>query len=288
MKRKKIKRKIKRFVANTKVMETSRRNMRYPFLSFYGEIATDSIRRKNDTRNLLDGQFGFSACLIETYGFCNRQCSFCHNNPSFTQRDKGIMNKSLYKKIIDELSELGFSGRISPHGFGEPLLDKRLPDLISYARKKCPLSYIKFNSNGDFLTEDLVKKLIDGGMNLISVTNYDEFEKPHLTTLAKKYPYYIKYKNSHDYRKYSRPQEDLTDDSYLCKPCMEPTNKMVINWQGKVIICCQDIYARYCMGDLNTESIVDIVSRIKFMNLRRMISEGNRQKIDICKKCTHD
>jgi 8-amino-3,8-dideoxy-alpha-D-manno-octulosonate transaminase len=198
------------------------------------------------------------------------------------------MDKSLYMKIIDDLSELGFSGRISPHGFGEPLMDKRLPDLVSYARKKCPESYIKFNSNGDFLTDDLARRLIAGGMNLISVTNYDDFEKPRLATLAKKYPYYIKYKNSRDYKKYTRPQEGITDVSYLVKPCMEPTNKFVINWQGKVIICCQDIYARHCVGDLNNESIADIVSRAGFRNLRKEISEGNRQKIDICRKCTHE
>lgn len=198
------------------------------------------------------------------------------------------MDEALYMKIIDELSDLGFSGRISPHGFGEPLMDKRLPTLISYARKKCPDAFIKFNSNGDFLTEELIRKLIAAGLNQISVTNYDDYAKPQLTLLTKKYPFYVKYKNSKDFRKYNRPQKDMIDNFYLHKPCMEPVNKLVINWEGKVIICCQDIYANHCMGDLSNMSLVDIVRRAEFKNLRKTISEGCRSQVNICRKCDHE
>lgn len=70
----------------------------------------------------------FSIIEIETITECNRKCVYCPNYQY--DRGKHLMSEKCYKKIIDELAGIGFRGRVSPHFYGEPLLDKRLPDLI--------------------------------------------------------------------------------------------------------------------------------------------------------------
>ena len=116
----------------------------------------------------------FISADIETFGQCNRSCEFCFNNPKFTQREKGAMSEEMWKKIINELSRLKYKGRLSPHFYGEPLLDKRLPDLVAYARKKCPQAYILIDTNGDFLDESIIRKLYSSGVNKLFVTSYEK------------------------------------------------------------------------------------------------------------------
>lgn len=83
------------------------------------------------------------------------------------------MPVEVYHRIIDQLSDLDFDGRISPYLMNEPLLDKRLPKLIAYTRQRCPQSWIAINSNGDALSEDLADRLFDAGLNSLDVNAYD-------------------------------------------------------------------------------------------------------------------
>lgn len=76
----------------------------------------------------------FVALDIETTPECNIKCSYCPT--AFHNRGKKLMDEKLFKKIIDELAEIPYKGRLSPHFYGEPLLDNRLPKLLAYAREK--------------------------------------------------------------------------------------------------------------------------------------------------------
>ena len=122
--KKKVKKKVKRSISHVFDREKSRKNLQLGFFAYYMGLVRFSLGKRIYLRKHSSNGFDYEVCLIETYGFCNRQCSFCHNNPSFKQRNKGIMSETLYIKIIDELSELGFCGRISLVQFGEPFWTK--------------------------------------------------------------------------------------------------------------------------------------------------------------------
>ena len=140
----------------------------------------------------------FSDVNIETYGYCNRQCSFCFNNEKYPKREIGVMEKSVFKKIIDEFGILNFSGRIGLHHYGEPLLDKRLTEFVKHVRKKCPRSFIEFASNVDYLNEDKLRELVKAGLNRIVGTNYDDIRNEEMEKLAKKYKKQFKYRSYKD------------------------------------------------------------------------------------------
>ncbi len=114
----------------------------------------------------------FSRIQIQTVSWCNRGCAFC---PSGTfPIPKAFMPLAIYHRLIDELHDLAFRGRISPYLMNESLLDKRLPELIAYARQRCPDSWIAINTNGDALSEKLAHRLFDAGLNCLDVNAYDD------------------------------------------------------------------------------------------------------------------
>lgn len=229
----------------------------------------------------------FTSTNIELYGYCNRRCYFCFNSNRFPARDAGIMDEGLWKKIIDELSAIQYTGRISPYFYGEPLLDKRIAGLVLYARGKCPYSRILISSNGDMLTEELLVKLIENGMDEMLLTNYDDFEKEQIVNLYKKYPRFIQYRNYKEIDLKNRAGslfEKSTDK--INQPCLRPSRQLVINWKGNVLLCCNDYYEHYIFGNVNNTSVREIWKDNDFRKYREILSQsGGRRQIDICKKC---
>ncbi len=117
----------------------------------------------------------FNRIQIQTVSWCNRSCAFCPSGKFPV--DKTFMPIEVYHRVVDQLHELEFSGRISPYLMNEPLLDKRLPDLIAYTRAGCPESWIAINTNGDALSEDLACRLFDAGLNSLDVNAYDSTQQ---------------------------------------------------------------------------------------------------------------
>jgi hypothetical protein len=113
----------------------------------------------------------FTRIQIQTVSWCNRSCAFCPSGKFPVP--KTSMPLDVYRRIIEQLHDLRFRGRISPYLMNESLLDKRLPDLIAYARARCPASWIAVNTNGDALSERLIDRLFDAGLNCMDVNAYD-------------------------------------------------------------------------------------------------------------------
>jgi len=83
------------------------------------------------------------------------------------------MPVEVYHRVINQLQAINYAGRVSPYLMNESLLDKRLPDLIAYTRAHCPESWIAINTNGDALSEKLLDRLFDAGLNSLDVNAYD-------------------------------------------------------------------------------------------------------------------
>jgi radical SAM protein with 4Fe4S-binding SPASM domain len=101
----------------------------------------------NDNRINLKDRIPLNTPLViyvEPSGFCNLRCSFC---PNSIMKNKSKMTIDLFMKLIDEL-EL-FEDRIKLLricGFGEPLLNKKIVDMIRYAYHK--VERIELVTNG--------------------------------------------------------------------------------------------------------------------------------------------
>ncbi len=123
----------------------------------------------------------FSNIQIQTIEFCNLKCDFCPNHyiiwDRIEDKKKGIayntMSVENYTKIVKELANLGYKGRFSPYLMNEPLIDKdRIVEFIRIAREHLPNCFIQMDSNGTGLTVDLMRDMIDAGLNRIQFDDY--------------------------------------------------------------------------------------------------------------------
>ncbi len=113
----------------------------------------------------------FTRIQIQTVSWCNRSCVFCPSGKFPVPHT--FMSIEIFERVMTQLQALDFRGRVSPYLMNEPLLDKRLPDLIAVTRARCPGSWIAINTNGDALSARLAHRLFDAGLNCLDVNAYD-------------------------------------------------------------------------------------------------------------------
>ncbi|MFW3341625.1 radical SAM/SPASM domain-containing protein [Aliarcobacter butzleri] len=68
-------------------------------------------------------------------------------------------------------------------------------------------------------------------------------------------------------------------------PCPYPWQRMVINYDGKVTVCCRDYNCTLIMGDITKQTIKDIWNSDKYDNFRNIHKEGKRNMINFCRIC---
>ncbi len=216
----------------------------------------------------------FDLVLIETRSECNRKCWYCPN--SKYSRPNGILSVKTFKNIINQLSDIKYSLVLGLHFFNEPLLDKRLPDLVEYARKKLPNIKIKISTNGDFLTKKLYAKLINCGVDEFFITNHTLNQFKELEQLDKVVIYKL--------QKESLMNQGGLINGNFQKQVRCKMKHLVINYEGKTALCCKDYFAKHSFGNVNETKIMDIWNDIAYKLIRKHIREG-RHDYDMCKKC---
>lgn len=105
---------------------------------------------------------------IELTSVCNLRCSFCATTFRVNKIKNGFISLDTVKRIIDEGSENGLYG-VKFNIRGEPLLHPQIHKFVSYAKKK-RLIDVYFNTNGMLLTEDVSRKLIDAGLDRLTIS----------------------------------------------------------------------------------------------------------------------
>jgi MoaA/NifB/PqqE/SkfB family radical SAM enzyme len=111
---------------------------------------------------------------FQTLSTCNARCVFCPHAQSPEHIPHGRMDDGLIDKIISECAR-HFVNRINPYLTNEPLMDRRMPDILRAIHTKMPFfTKSKINTNAALLTEELSRKLLESGLSQIwfSVNGY--------------------------------------------------------------------------------------------------------------------
>lgn len=113
----------------------------------------------------------FNNIAIEIASKCNRHCYFCPND--YFKRPDVFMEESMVHKVINELVELKYKGRIEWYIYNEPTRDKRLVEFIHYAKQRLPGCCQMINTNGDyFYTAGQIRVLFEAGLNQMQINIY--------------------------------------------------------------------------------------------------------------------
>jgi tungsten cofactor oxidoreducase radical SAM maturase len=102
---------------------------------------------------------------LELTGACNFECKMCFRH-SFSE-PLGDMSDALVDKIKRSLAQLPNLEKVVFGGIGEPLMHPRLPELISYVKRRGV--HVTISTNG-YLLGDFINCLVDNSVDRIVIS----------------------------------------------------------------------------------------------------------------------
>lgn len=236
----------------------------------------------------------FSSIEIEVINRCNGECPFCPVNKYSDPRKLKKMDEVLFRKIIDELSELNYSGRLALHSNNEPFLDSRIVDFAKYARMQVPNAYIYLYTNGTLVTLDKFQEIISY-LNKMVIDNYDDDLKLHqnaqaIHRLCKKNPKLdrkveVHVRKVHEVLSTRGGQSPNNQKKETIRmSCILPYKQMIVRPDGRTSLCCNDPYGKNTLADLNRMTLVEAWYSERYEKVRRALRKG-RSKVNLCRYC---
>ena len=225
---------------------------------------------------------------------CNRRCTFCpRSDPTIYKSQPKHISIETIVNICNGLNEMGYTNRLGLVGFGEPLLHPYIVDCVRMIRTMMPgIKWLEINTNGDRLTRELIKKLANAGCSHITVSMYDRDITNELRAMSKHIDIQMVYR--HHYSAENKYNLNIVNRSgllkrenkcYLKSTCYIPFYKLMLDWNGDVLLCNNDWSRRNIFGNANRSLIYDIWFG-KEMNQFRKELIKSRENCTPCKNCS--
>ncbi|NKB36536.1 MAG: radical SAM protein [Gammaproteobacteria bacterium] len=237
----------------------------------------------------------FHQIQIETCSFCNNDCHFCPASTAADIRPKEFMSWDVINEITSQLKAIKFNGLISLFNNNDPLIDKRLPEIITHLKKNLPEAKIEIYTNGILLDIQQAVRLWNAGLDSLMVDHY-------YTNSARnrKVEKFIEdFKNSNYFETHSVTVNEINKEivrssrggqalnkkeSKASGFCAYPFMQFNVNYKGEIHLCCNDVYYQETYGNIMEKDLNSIWNSKKFQAKRKMLLEGNRNT-GVCKNC---
>jgi len=253
------------------------------------------------------------AFFFEVRTKCNGTCAFCAAAVQSETREDLSMPFDLYSKVIDELKEMNYSGRIAYQVNNEPMIFKGLVKFVKYARKMLPDAWIQILSNGKNMI--MAEELVAAGINELSINHYTKNQNApiplRLTEFREKV--LLKYMKPEHIGIGHRPvtgndgvfrfnifhreinavlnsragtaPNKTRPDPVTMGFCEFPFTQFNISADGTVSKCCSDLYFSIPMGNVTNQNVMEIWNGDMFNQVRDNLLKGNRDAYETCKNC---
>jgi len=238
---------------------------------------------------------------LSTTELCNRTCVFCPRHDPKVYPNRNLHMSVEDAEMISKNIGSDFKGKISLTGFSENFLNKNFHDIIKVMRKNLSNSIFECNTNGDFLTEEYAKKLFINGLDLLYINLYDGLEQiEKFTKIMKnakidesKYSFRAHYSQKDYGLKINNRGGAITwlgfDESDIESlkgtPCYYPFYKMFIDYNGDVLLCCNDWGKEIRVGNMIKNKLEDVWLGDKIKTVRDKLTVGDRNHSP-CNKCS--
>lgn len=142
-------------------------------------MIAEKATRSDETRKPLAQQLPLEAPLsvyLQASNACNFKCEYCSQSLDDSALGnmnikRSFMSFEIFEKAIEQLQK--FNGKIKViniTGFGEPLLNPRIADMIRLAKEKKVAKRIELVTNGSMLTHEMSDKLTEAGLDLLRIS----------------------------------------------------------------------------------------------------------------------
>lgn len=232
---------------------------------------------------------------IETVNRCNGTCPFCPVNVNEVQRPYAKMMTKLFYKIISDLADMEYAGKLSLYSNNEPFLDERILDFYKYAKNKLPKATMSIFTNGSLLTLSKFLELVKW-CDKITIDNYNDAKVVN-ENLVEIYDYLEEHNELKERVSFSmRLQNEVLTSrggqapnkkgaKYYNEICLLPFRMLIIRPDGKISLCCNDALGKYTLGDVNNQSIDEIWNSEEYQKIRNEMLYNGRKNLLLCKNC---
>ncbi|MFQ5599646.1 MAG: radical SAM/SPASM domain-containing protein [Candidatus Krumholzibacteriia bacterium] len=258
---------------------------------------------------------------IETNLACNAKCPFC----PYAHMNRGPMwmEDWIWKKIVDDTRGLEITYR--PFLINEPLAEKRLPQIIDYIKRDPTARVEINTNGGllnakrarELLDSgiDLVRFSIDGFsretyeparpgvdydrvventnrfIELRDAGNHDCFVEIRMIDMPENKHEQAAYLDYWTRRAdaalivplYRWPWSGQTEP--VLKPCLKILDEMFFYTDGTSPLCCWDDAGRGIVGDVGTQTVLEIWNGAEMRAMRSLLDRGRRDLITLCSRC---
>ncbi|HJH55528.1 MAG TPA: radical SAM protein [Brachyspira hyodysenteriae] len=254
----------------------------------YRRVTYDGYKKFSEISSLIKhkDRYFFHNVAIEISTYCNRKCHYCPNKDYETPKE--FMSWEIFKKIISDLKDIKYSGVIYLSLFNEPLFDDRFIEFTKYIKSELPEVTQLLISNGDLLNVENAKELAAAGVDKFLITVHDKNPERNLNRL-KPVKEFLKEKmrlqtSNELYLENRGGTVKIKDEKRKApyKTC-QSIRSLVISKDGNIILCCQDYFKKYVMGNVMEKSILEIWN--SYHDLRVKLLRDNIAELPICKVC---
>ena len=194
---------------------------------------------------------------IELSSVCDNRCAYCPAPVQHKYREIGFINEAVFRQALSWVryfSGKGTQRELNLFGIGEPTLHPEFIKLLDIARKVVPLRVpIHLNTNGNNITDALVRQIQATGINEIDITAHKPFETVRTIRIFEKHG--VKFRVSFD--PILAPnnwagQVDWFEPNYP-KPYPCPwlnRGQVMVMSDGQITTCCLDAFGKGIIGDV--------------------------------------
>lgn len=235
----------------------------------------------------------FSHINIQTTSYCTRRCGFCALGAPHRAHAKEKMDEILFRKIIDELASIDYSGRVSLFEINEPLTDDRICDFVEYVKRKLPKAFQFINTNGDLLTLDLLDELFESGIDHMIISCYDTrvLQRSKALVARRRYFCTVQDKRNGEFFFHDNRGGQVEGHSMLGPVhnmfCERVYKQIYVKPDGNVVSCVADQDNVNYIGNARDSSVVDLWFCAKFAEIRRRLKRGDRSFSALCVNCNY-
>lgn len=257
---------------------------------------------------------------IEPSGVCNLRCKFCPQAVEDKTIKKSVMSFDTWVKAIDDIAT--FPRRLKVLrvcGNGETLVNRDIVPMLIYAKSIDITERIELVTNGTLLTDHLATELPRYADRIV-VSVYDLDNQRLLENVRKLYEHRRKcilhVKTTTDVAKdaeqFYKQYGDWCDEIFIehlvpmwpqfdgvvgpdesryggalvkRRICSQIFKGMQVQADGEVVPCCVDWRRVNVIGNINTESLMDIWNGEKLKRLREEHLAGNKANVEPCRDC---
>ena len=274
-------------------------------MEFGADAAEDGRRRAE-----IAGIPLFQRLEIETFSHCNRACWFCPRTYDRSGKYHDAtgapvlrrMETAVVLDLLDQAADLGFRGSVAFCYLSEPLLDKRHFRFAEEARRRGMRPFL--HTNGDAMRghDDLCRRVAEtydrvvvGLYDYTCVQTLDEERRFWRSRLAGTDLAFSEIglngaasgESSVTPRALTPPdgRVRIPDMTYPNGPCGRPTIRLIVQYDGVVCNCCEDVGDAFGLGNVHAASLRDIWYSDRHRQIVHDLAAGHRAKYALCRRC---